>query len=336
VLSPVYLVGGSVRDALLGRQFEDLDFTTPLDPDRVEALVRAAGRRPYLIGKKFGTVGFKIDGHIAEVTTFRTETYPEGTKPRVSFVDKLEDDLSRRDFTINAMALDADEIVDPFGGQRDLEQRVIRAVGDASERFAEDPLRMLRAARFASQLAFDVHPDTVAAMRELADRIMLVARERWNAELDKLLMGPGVSAGMRLLAETGLLRYLLPELQLQVGLAEKALGSDDAGRAGSGRAGSGRAGAGRAGSAATSLFERTLAAVESAEPDITKKWAALLGNVAEPYAHPATPDSLPSRRDLIAGALAERIALYLKWSTQRRRDVVAAVEEHARHEMPGV
>ena len=193
VVDPVYLVGGSVRDVLMGRECSDYDFTTPLVPDRIEAAVREAGRRPYLIGKKYGTVGFKADGRLVEVTTFRSEIYPDDTrKPEVEFLDDLAADLARRDFTINAMAMHGEQIIDLFGGQADIEARVIRAVGNPRERFKEDPLRMLRAARFASQLDFSVEPATTRAMERYAHRILHVARERWMAELDKLLVGPSV------------------------------------------------------------------------------------------------------------------------------------------------
>ncbi len=218
VVDPVYLVGGSVRDVLMGRECSDYDFTTPLVPDRIEAAVREAGRRPYLIGKKYGTVGFKADGRLVEVTTFRSEVYPDDTRrPEVVFLDDLAADLARRDFTINAIAMQGEQIIDLFGGQADIEARVIRAVGNPRERFKEDPLRMLRAARFASQLGFSVEPATTLAMERYAHRILHVARERWMAELDKLLVGPSVVYGLELLAATGLLRFMLPELELQVG-----------------------------------------------------------------------------------------------------------------------
>jgi poly(A) polymerase len=312
VISPVYLVGGSVRDALLGRPAEDLDFTTPLDPDRIEALVRAAGRKPYLMGKKFGTVAFKIDGHTVEVTTFRTETYDGNTRrPRVDFVDALEDDLSRRDFTVNAMALVGDELIDPFGGAADLDAGLIRAVGDARERMREDPLRMLRAARFAAQLNFEVHPDTIAAMKRLAHRILLVARERWVAELDKLLVAPGVSAGLTLLAKTDLLRYLLPELQLQVGFEQNSRYHD------------------------RTLFAHTLAVVEATPPDVTLRWAALLHDIGKPYMRVDKPDrSTYVRHDLLGAEIVERMALYLKWGNRRRDEIASLVRDHMHPDSP--
>jgi poly(A) polymerase len=214
IVEPVFLVGGSVRDLLMGRPCGDYDFATSRTPDEVDEAVRGAGRRPYLAGKRFGTVGFKIGGHTVEVTTFRAETYVDGSRrPDVRYLDDLGDDLARRDFTINAIALHGDALIDPHGGRADITARIVRTVGDPEERFAEDPLRLLRAARFVSQLTFDVEPATQSGMAENAHRILSVARERRASELDKLLVGPAAVAGLRLLSQTGLVRYLLPELQ---------------------------------------------------------------------------------------------------------------------------
>jgi putative nucleotidyltransferase with HDIG domain len=312
VVSPVFLVGGSVRDALLDRPLGDFDFTTPLGPDAIEARVRDAGRRPYLVGKKFGTVAFKIDGRTVEVTTFRSETYPENTrKPNVEFVTELEADLSRRDFTINAMAQAGNKVVDPFGGKGDLAAGVIRAVGDARERFAEDPLRMLRAARFSAQLQFDVEPITLAAMERLAHRILFVARERWVAELDKLLVGPGATDALRLLAETGLLRYLLPEVALQVGYDQSSRYHD------------------------RSLFEHTLGVLDATPIDLTLRWAALLHDIGKPYVRTEKPGrSTYVGHDLLGAELVERIALYLKWGNKRKSDVGRLVRDHMLADSP--
>lgn len=318
IIDPVYLVGGSVRDVVMGRPCADYDFTTPVDPDRIEELVRAAGRRPYLLGKRFGTVGFKIAGHLVEVTTFRAETYPSDSRqPSVEFLAELEGDLARRDFTMNALALrDSSgeagrEIIDLFDGRADIEARVIRAVGNPRERIKEDPLRMLRAARFASQLCFTVEPATVSAMERYAHRIMNVARERWVAELDKLLTGDDVAAGLNLLAETHLLRYLLPELELQVGYEQNSRYHD------------------------RTLWEHTVAVVAATPPDVTLRWAALLHDVAKPYVRADKPDrSTYVKHDLLGAEIVERTALYLKWSTARRREVRELVRDHMLESSP--
>ena len=306
IVSPAYLVGGSVRDVLMGRPCDDYDFATPLLPDRVEELVRAAGRRPYLVGKRFGTVGFTIEGRKVEVTTFRAETYVDDTRrPHVEFLADLTADLARRDFTINAIAMDAKMIIDPFDGRADIEARLVRAVGNPRERFKEDPLRMLRAARLASQLGFVVDPPTAEAMRRYAHRILNVARERWVAELDKLLVGEDVSSALELLASTHLLRFMLPELALQVGFNQNSAYHD------------------------RTLFEHTVAVVVATPPDVTLRWAALLHDIAKPYVRVDKPDrSTYAKHDLLGAELAERTGLYLKWSKVRRETIRELVRDH--------
>ena len=306
VISPVFLVGGSVRDELMGRDCDDYDFATPLDPDRIEQLVRAAGRRPYLVGKKFGTVGFKIEGCKVEVTTFRAESYVDDTRrPQVEFLTDLSDDLSRRDFTINAMAMDDKMVIDPFGGRADIEARIVRAVGNPRERFKEDPLRMLRAARFASQLGFTVEPATVEAMQRYAHRILNVARERWVAELDKLLVGDDAAPALELLARAHLLRFMLPELSLQIGYDQNSVYHD------------------------RTLFEHTVAVVAATPPDVTLRWAALLHDIAKPYVRAEKPDrSTYVKHDLLGAEMVERTALYLKWSKARSEAVRELVRDH--------
>ena len=157
IIDPVYLVGGCVRDSWLGKVPKDYDFTTPFTPEEIEKKIKKAGRKTYLTGKKFGTLGVKIDGQVVEITTFRQEKYRSGSrKPNVVFVKDITADLSRRDFTINAMARRNNKLIDPFNGKDDLDNKIIKCVGKPNERFKEDPLRMLRAGRFASQLNFTI------------------------------------------------------------------------------------------------------------------------------------------------------------------------------------
>ncbi len=211
VVKPVYLVGGCVRDALMGKKPHDYDFASPLEPDDIEKAVRAYGRKPYLAGKRFGTIGFKLDGNVIEVTTFRTESYPNpGRHPEVHFETDIEKDLSRRDFSINAMAY-KDKLYDPFNGQKDLKEKRIRSVGDPFERINEDPLRMLRAARFASQLGFVVDDEYIEAAQTLRGRLYDVSKERWTMELDKLLCGGFSAEGIYTLMKMELLSTIFPE-----------------------------------------------------------------------------------------------------------------------------
>ncbi len=212
----LYLVGGPVRDRILGRPSNDLDFTTGARPDRVKVLARRAGASSiYTVGERFGTIGAVFESGPVEITTFRAESYRPGSrKPDVQFGDSLEADLSRRDFTINAMAQDAlsGRIVDPHGGLADLVAGRIRAVGVADDRFTEDPLRVLRCVRFAAQLGFDIDAGTLAAARRTAGELRHVSAERIGAELNLILLSPEPGRALVTLLEIGVLGLVMPEL----------------------------------------------------------------------------------------------------------------------------
>jgi poly(A) polymerase len=212
----LYLVGGSVRDLLLRHDAADLDLTTDARPaESLQAGEVAGANSTYNVGERFGTVGLVFGDMAVEVTTFRSETYPTADRrPEVEFGDSIDGDLARRDFSINAIAVDVHtgELIDPFNGRQHLDDQIIEAVGDAAERFNEDPLRILRAARFASQLGFRVEPDTLQAMAQMAHRLQDISAERIAAEMNRLLVGISPSYGMELLRATGALRYCVPEL----------------------------------------------------------------------------------------------------------------------------
>ncbi len=209
------IVGGPVRDALLGRPTNDLDFTTDARPDDILRIVKPVSTAQWDIGRAFGTIGAKVAGEQVEITTYRADSYDGVTrKPTVEFGDTLEDDLARRDFTVNAMALRVPgrTLVDPTGGVEDLVARRLRTPADPAVSFGDDPLRMLRAARFSSQLAFDVDPATVAAMAELRSTLSIVSPERIQGELVRLLQTNDPVRGIRLLVDTGLIGEFLPEV----------------------------------------------------------------------------------------------------------------------------
>ena len=213
----LYLVGGSVRDALLGRAGDqDVDFATDARPDDILATVRPVADDLYTVGKEFGTIGVIMDGVTAEITTYRHEIYRDDSrKPRVTYGDDLETDLSRRDFTVNAMALrllPEPEMVDPHGGLPDLAAQTLRTPLDPAIAFSDDPLRMLRLYRFVSQLGFAPDPDAVAAVREMSGRLEIVAPERIREELDKLIVGEHVEAGLWGLVESRLADEFIPEV----------------------------------------------------------------------------------------------------------------------------
>jgi poly(A) polymerase len=213
----LWIVGGPVRDALLGREASDLDFTTDAHPDAVLELVTPLGPT-WTTGIRFGTVGVQVGSARCEITTLRSDAYDAATrKPEVVYGTSIEGDLARRDFTVNAMAVGlpldaAHPIVDPFGGLEDLAAGVLRTPVAAALSFGDDPLRMLRAARFAAQLGFDVDPDAVSAIRDMAARLDIVSAERIRDELSKLICSSQPRRGLELIVDTGLAQHFLPEL----------------------------------------------------------------------------------------------------------------------------
>ena len=222
------LVGGPVRDLLLHRHSHDLDFCTSARPEEFEPILRRFGRDGFWdMGRKFGTLGAmrrRADGTEVqvEVTTYRSDTYdPDSRKPEVAYGDTLEGDLSRRDFTVNAMALRVPELefVDPFGGANDLAKGILRTPVDPRQSFDDDPLRMMRAVRFVAQLGFRIEPETAEAICAMTDRIDIVSAERVRDELTKLLLSDRPRAGIEALVESGLAEVVFPEipaLQLEI------------------------------------------------------------------------------------------------------------------------
>jgi len=322
-LPRLYGVGGMVRDYVLDRPINDYDLTTPSTPDEIEEALRInnPGRRLFLIGKRFGTIGTKVwipEWHkyvIVEITTFRSEQYTYGNrKPNVEFVTNIEEDLSRRDFTINAMAYryqsGRSKLVDPFNGMDDIDRLLIRAVGNPRQRFKEDPLRMLRACRFLSTLydgfPWSIEDNTLAKMQERAFSILSVSRERWCMEMDKLLMGPGVAQGLHMLARSRLLNFMFPELVLQVGYDQACPYHSH------------------------ELWDHTVRVVELVPDDINMKWAALLHDIAKPFC--ATWKNSVQKNyihhELLGSELVDKYARYLKWSNERRYAVRELVAEH--------
>jgi len=312
IVSPVYEVGGSVRDDLMGRPATDYDFSTPRDPAYIERKVREAKKRPLLMGKRFGTIGLMIDKRLVEITTFRVDHYEAGNrKPQVSFVDDITADLSRRDFTINAIARRKGRIIDPFNGRKDIDGKLIRCVGEAATRFREDPLRMLRAARLAAQLGFVIDETTVRAMARKAHRILDVSKERWVGELDRLLMTAEVATGLRYLMDTGLLTYMIPELALQRDYNQNNYHHSH------------------------DLWEHTVRVVSFAPLDHRMRWAALLHDIAKPFVRVEKEDrSVYPRHDLLGAEMVGRLGRYLKWSKRRTEGVRMLVQGHMEDDSP--
>ncbi len=228
----LYMVGGTVRDVLLHRgEAADADLTTDARPDEIKRLVAPTHPNAVvLVGKRFGTVRLHYASGIVEITTFRTERYnSESRKPEVCFGDSLEEDLSRRDFTINALARDPlnDHIIDLYHGREDLESHVLRAVGtEADKRFDEDPLRLLRAVRFAAQLDFTIEPTTCEAILRQAPKLQKISRERIRDEMNKLLLSRHPQKGLNLLVELGLMEWIIPEILELRGVSQHFVNSN--------------------------------------------------------------------------------------------------------------
>ncbi|HET7385126.1 MAG TPA: CCA tRNA nucleotidyltransferase [Nocardioidaceae bacterium] len=212
----IALVGGPVRDAMLDRVHNDLDFTTSARPEVTDRLLHGWADAVWDMGRAYGTIGARKGDYEVEITTYRSESYdPASRKPDVEYGDSLTGDLGRRDFTVNAMAvtLPARELVDPFGGIADLARQLLITPGRPEDSFSDDPLRMMRAARFSAQLGFEVDPAVVAAMTAMADRLVnVVSAERIRDELVKLVLAPYPRRGLSLLVRTGLAQRVLPEL----------------------------------------------------------------------------------------------------------------------------
>jgi tRNA nucleotidyltransferase (CCA-adding enzyme) len=315
VVSPTYLVGGAVRDLALGRAPKDYDYATSLSPDEVEARVRAQGKRAYTVGKRFGTIGFKVDGKMVEVTTFRTEKYTKGSrKPSVEYVTDVHSDLARRDFTFNAMAITEDgRLLDPHKGIDDLHDGVIRTVGHPTVRFKEDALRMLRACRFVAQHGFTIEDNTLKSMQRNAHLILNVSRERWGMELDKILVAPWASYGLKALSDSRLLGYMLPEVERMVGYDQRSRFHN------------------------LPLWEHTLGVVDGVPAETELRWAALLHDVGKPSVRQEKVN--PSRliyptHERLSASMVDDVANRLKWSNQRRDIVRTVVRYHLDEDSP--
>ena len=321
--SELAVVGGTVRDRLLGRPGGDWDLATALLPEAVMERAAAAGLRAIPTGLQHGTVTLMEAGVSFEITTFRGDgDYLDGRRPdSVTLGVPLEQDLARRDFTINAMALPAAAmahpdwqafLVDPHGGRRDLEARLIRAVGDPLLRFGEDGLRCLRACRFQAQLGFAIEPGTFAAIPQRLAVAGKVAVERVLVELTKLLCGPEPERGLASLAETGLLDLWLPELRPMIGCGQNRHHRYP-------------------------VWEHVLEVTRRAPPEPDLRWAALLHDSGKPPARTVDPrgEAHFHGHEAISVTIAQTILTRLRASHALARQVTALVRHHGTHPGPG-
>jgi poly(A) polymerase len=307
----LFVVGGAVRDELLALPTPDLDFATDALPEETVEILRSIPQAAiYRVGEKFGTIGLVAGGARAEITTYRSgETYtPESRKPMVHFGRTLDEDLSRRDFTINALARGAmmQEIIDPYGGQIDLSRRILRAVGNPPERFREDPLRLLRGVRFASRLGLDIEPITWSAMVSAAPALDRISRERVAMELNNMLMGENPRRAMELLRDSGLLAVAVPPLIRLTQMPDHGP------------------------SHPLSLWEHTMRVLEGVPPDEIVRWAALFHDVAKPDTRSFDANGRIRfyKHEDVGGSLARQTLTSLKFSRDLVDSVATLVETH--------
>jgi poly(A) polymerase len=308
-----------VRDAMLGRLQTDLDFTTSARPETTERLLKGWADAIWDVGRAFGTIGCRKGAWQVEITTYRSEAYDRTSrKPDVAYGDDLVADLGRRDFTVNAMAVSVpgDVVEDPYGGVLDLVSRVLRTPGTPEDSFSDDPLRMMRAARFAAQLGFEVDPAVQAAMRDMAERITIVSAERVRDELVKLVCAPYPRRGLTLLVETGLAAHVLPELPAL------ALERDEHQRH-------------------KDVYEHTLTVLEQTielehrlggGPDFVARFAALMHDVGKPRTRRFPGDGTVTfhHHDVVGAKLTRKRMKALRFSNDTIDAVSRLVELHLR------
>ncbi|HUQ61230.1 CCA tRNA nucleotidyltransferase [Lentzea sp.] len=314
----LYLVGGSVRDAVLGRQTNDFDFTTDARPAEIQKLLSGWADAQWDTGIAFGTVGASKKGEIIEITTFRADVYDGVTRnPEVTFGDSIDGDLVRRDFTVNAMAFDiaAAEFVDPTGGLLAARDGVLDTPATPQESFGDDPLRMLRAARFVSQLGFTAAPRVVEAMRSMAGQLTRITPERVQVELSKLLCGAHPRRGIELMVETGLADVVLPELTaMKLEIDEHHQHKD--------------------------VFDHSLVVLEQAidledadqSPDLVLRIAALLHDIGKPPTRKFEPGGGVSfhHHEVVGAKMVRKRLRALRFSKEITEDVAKLVYLHLR------
>ena len=314
------LVGGPVRDALLGRLGNDLDFTTNAPALESKKILQKWADNVWDTGIEFGTVAAKRGETTVEVTTYRSDSYSqESRKPEVKFETSIEGDLSRRDFTVNSMALEltgaTPQFIDPFGGLVDLAKKTLRTPGKPEDSFSDDPLRMLRAARFASQLNFEISPDVLEAMKAMTDRLAIISAERIRDEITKLLMSHNPRIGITILVDTGLAATFIPEIpQLRLEVDEHHHHKD--------------------------VYEHSITVLEQAialedrlgGPNLIIRLAALLHDIGKPKTRALIPGGGVSfhHHEVVGARLAKSRLKALRYSGEIIDDVETLIALHLR------
>lgn len=305
----IYLVGGSVRDALLERPLDDFDFATAARPERTAEILEPWADAVYGVGARFGTVAARKNGRTVEVTTYRNEVYRDDSrKPHVTYSDDIVDDLGRRDFTVNAVALSLPglEAVDPFDGLVDLASERLRTPLEPDVSFGDDPLRMLRLFRFQATLGFEPDEAAVDAVRRMGDRLEIISAERIRDELSKLMLAPAPGEALRLIVETGLADHFLPELP---GLAMEQDPHHHH----------------------KDVLAHTFAVVDKSSPDLVLRLAALLHDIGKPDTRAFGPGGVTFHHHEVVGARMARQRLrQLRYPKDVVEDVSTLVYLHLR------
>ncbi len=321
------VVGGPVRDALLGRETNDLDFTTDASPDEILRIVTPISTAQWDIGRAFGTIGARVQGEQVEITTYRADSYDGVTrKPTVEFGDTIDGDLARRDFRVNAMALQVAspesgreiKLIDPTGGVEDLVAGILRTPADPTVSFGDDPLRMLRAARFSAQLGFDIDPATHDAVAQLRETLKIVSPERVQGELVRLMQTDDPVRGIRVLVETGLIDEFLPEISaLRLEVDEHHHHKD--------------------------VYEHSLTVLQQAielehsrhageAPDVALRIAALLHDIGKPRTRKLEPGGAVTfhHHDVVGSRMARKRLQALRFDGETTDAVAKLIELHLR------
>jgi len=347
---PIYLIGGACRSILLGKEVKDYDFCSEMSTDEIKEQIRGK-HKAYCIGEKFGTIGFKCLDQLIEITQFREEEYATRTrKPKVTFGTDLVTDLSRRDFTINAICIDITKflevykkkskqnimkfneeemkefIIDPFDGQRDIVDMVIRAVGTPKKRFEEDPLRILRAIRFATVLGFEIEEKTLNKLKKMGYSLMRISKERWVEEFNKILKSDNVLIGLKMLWEYRVFNFTIPELAIQWDYDQNSRYHN------------------------LQLWEHTSKVVESAQKGgepIEMLWACLLHDVGKPFTR--TDKDVPIDEwesyggkkksnyifhERVGAEISLRLCEYLKFSNKMKTEIYDLIKNHLKDDCP--
>ena len=329
----IYLVGGATRDLIMGNECKDWDFCSEMSTDEVKEQIKGK-HKAYCIGEKFGTIGFnfELDGERIEVeiTQFREEEYAtKSRKPKCTFGTDLMKDLSRRDFTINAMALSCRDfkLIDPYNGQEDIKNKVLKCVGIAKHRFKEDPLRILRGIRFATRYNFVFEEITRKRLIDQSFSLLRISKERWVMELDRILLDKNVYLGLKTLWSFGIFKFIIPELQLQWEYDQNSRYHN------------------------LQLWDHTANVVKSArdaEEPIEMLWACLLHDVGKPFTRTDKEKYIPTGigyhmpitksnyvfHELVGSEMADKICNYLKFSNDRKEFIVDMIRNHLEKDCP--